>query len=426
MKMMNKLRVGFMILCFAGLLGACGTQEDKPEEPEETTDATYSVTVVDALGKPYTTGVIVRYMQNGEQVAMQAVDAQGVAKKTLPKGDYTVELMFTDSEASYYYDKTDLTLSATKCELQVELSRTLGNEAQTIFAPTSATGESKECTAYLVTTGGTYVTLSEEGRTYFLFKPTEAGTYEFSVKGESVQIGYYGSPHFVQALNVADVTDNKFTLSISASMIGTGDAGTSVYVIGVETAGAKDCILTIERTGNAAHTIEDEPWMIYKTTATLSKFTLGADAKISEFDLTASTDRYNLVYNETDGFYHLDSAEGPLVLVRLSVDSKYLACFKNILDRSGVSRYFYKEGGSFDKKESYSECLLEYIEYADETHGVYPLTEDLKYIIQQRGDYVGWWNVDSSGYLFLDEAGNPIPGINADIAWLLMCCYVAE
>lgn len=426
MKKMKKFRFGLMLLCFAGLLGACGTQEEKPEEPEEATDATYSVTVVDALGNPYTTGVIVRYMQNGEQVAMQAVDAQGIATKTLAKGDYTVELMFTDSDVSYYYDKSDLTLSEGKCELRVELSRTLGTETQTIFAPTSATGENTDHTAYMVTTGGTYVTLSTEGRNYFLFKPTEAGTYEFSAKGESVQIGYYGAPHFVQALSATEVKDNKFTLSISASMIGTGDTGTSIYVIGIETTGATDCILTIERTGNAAHTIEDEPWMIYQTTATLAKYALSADAKLSEFDLTASTDSYNLVYNEADGFYHLNSADGPLVLVRLREDSKYLASFKKILESSGVSKYFYKEDGSFDKKESYSECLLEYIEYADETHGVYPLTEDLKYIIQQRGEYVGWWNIDSNGYLFLDEAGNAIPGINADIAWLLMCCYVAE
>ena len=68
--------------------------------------------------------------------------------------------------------------------------------------------------------------------------------------------------------------------------------------------------------------------------------------------------------------------------------------------------------------------MLEYIEYVDENVGVYPLTEDLKYIIQQRGDYAGWWNIDGQGYIFKDMNGNNDSSINEDIAWLLMCCYI--
>ena len=67
--------------------------------------------------------------------------------------------------------------------------------------------------------------------------------------------------------------------------------------------------------------------------------------------------------------------------------------------------------------------MLEYIEYADEDNGVYPLTEDLKYIIQQRGDYVNWWNPESAGYMFKDESGVNLTNINNEIAWLFMCCY---
>ncbi|MBR5279236.1 MAG: hypothetical protein IKU23_08285, partial [Clostridia bacterium] len=122
-------------------------------------------------------------------------------------------------------------------------------------------------------------------------------------------------------------------------------------------------------------------------------------------------------------FYHLNSADGPIVLVRLTEDSDYIACFYNILDRSGVSRYFYDNDGNFTKKVSYDKCLLEYIDCADETEGVYPLTEDLKHIIQNRGEYVGWWNPQSSGYIFKDERGINDLSINTEIAWLLMCCY---
>ena len=67
--------------------------------------------------------------------------------------------------------------------------------------------------------------------------------------------------------------------------------------------------------------------------------------------------------------------------------------------------------------------VLEYIGFADETTGVYPLTEDLKHIIINRGEYVGWFDASHSQYLFKDADGNPLAGINPDSAWLFMCSY---
>ena len=193
---------------------------------------------------------------------------------------------------------------------------------------------------------------------------------------------------------------------------------------GIDSENTKNCVLAIDRTGDAKKTMEDEPWEVYESTHEMSPYTLPAGYTIKEFDLTASTDTYKLVYNEKDEFYHLDSEDGPLVLVRLTEDCDYIACFETILDRSGVTKYFFKEDGKLDKKVRYNECLFEYIPCADENEGVYPLTEDLKYIIQQRGDYVGWWDIESSGYIFKDANGNNDSEINADIAWLLMCCYL--
>lgn len=405
-----------LLLCCVLLLSACGEQA-----APESTDAEYRVTVVDGSGNPYTTGVIVRFLQGGEQAAMQPIDANGVAAKTLAKGDYTVELMFTGDAEDYYYDKTDLTLSAEMTELTVVLAQTLQAEGSALYAPEG------EKLAYPVGEGSVFVGLTAGERNYFLFAPTNAGTYEFKTSDPNAKIGYYGAPHFVQSENVAEnVGENSFTLSIKASMIGSGSGGTSIFVVGIDAEEIDNCVLTIERIGDPEWTIEDEPWTVYQPTAELSAYTLPAGAQIAEFDLTASADTYDLVLNETDGFYHLDSAEGPLVLVRLGEDSKYLPGFKTILERSGVNKYFFNEDGSFDKKETYDQCLLAYFEYMDAENGVYPLTEDLKYIIQQRGDYSGWWDTDSAMYLFVDENGDKVPGINSDIAWLFMCCYIAQ
>ncbi len=380
---------------------------------------TYKVNVKDALGNPYTSGIIVQFMQGNKQVAMQACDENGVAEKKLEKGDYTVALNFTDKEQEYYYEEVKLT--SKEKEKDVILAYKPSSKATNLYV------SSDEFEAYALGVGCTYVKLEKKARSYFLFTPKTAGKYEFSIADNSnTEIGYYGAPHYVQSMSAAEVKDNAFTISVSASMIGSGDSGTSVFVIGVDSLDDKteNCIIGIERVSDADKTIEDEPWDIYKKTDELKAYTLPAGASIKEFDLTAATDKYKLVFNEKDGYYHLNSADGPLVLVRLAEDCEYIACFKTMLDRSGVVKYFFDKDGKLEKKESYSECLLEYIEYVDEKEGVFPLNKDLEYIIKQRGEYVGWWDPESSGYIFKDIDGNPIPDINTEIAWLLMCCYI--
>lgn len=381
-------------------------------------EVTYKVNITDYVGTPYTSGIIVNFMKDGQQVAMQACDDKGVAEKILPAGEYDIEFKFTDGEENYYYEKGS-SVSSKENEITVPVA------VKPTGDPYVLTANNNEHDAYYVSVGSTYVDIEKGSRTYFLFAPTAAGNYEFSLKnaGEST-LGYYGATHFVQNLNMAESKNGKFNISVKSDMIGSGGGGTAVYVLGIDTDESENAIICIERIGDPIKTIEDEPWTVYKATFEMSPYTLPESATIKEFDLTASTDTYDLVYNDKDGFYHLDSKNGPLVLVRLAEDCDYIACFKTMLDRSGVVKYFYNDKGEFEKKESYSECLLEYIECADENEGVYPLTEDLKYIIQQRGDHNGWWDIDNPGYIFKDINGNNDTTINPDIAWLLMCCYI--
>ena len=389
-------------LLVAGLLSACGGGE-----------AAYSVQIVDAAGKPVTSGVVVKFLQGGTQAGMQVVNENGVAEKTLPKGDYTVELQFTDSEAVYKYDTSDLTLSPGKTQLQIVLNFGLSEETQTLVV------EGKEFEARSVTAGGTEITLDGEDSSYFLFAPTESGTYEFSLSGSDAAIGYYGAPHFVQQTSAAEVKDNKFTVSVRPDMIGTGNTGTTVLVIGVA-AGEGSAVLLIQRIGEHEWTVADEPWTTYEPTHTPTAYTFPG-TPVKEFDLTAPS--YTLVA-DAKGFYHLDSENGPLVLVRLgkNAEVQYLDPYETILEHTGVNRYFYDDSGEFLRKENYADCLMTYIGCVDKDTGLYPLTEDLMYIIQNSGEHNGWWDPEKN-YIFLNTAGEQIPGINADIAWLFMCCY---
>lgn len=379
----------------------------------------YTVTVKDALGTPYTEGVVVRFMSGEEQVAMQPVDAQGKATASLKAGEYTAKLDFTDTEKSYYYNE-GITLNAENPTADVQLSYRVDAEPMVVGVGAS------EYDAYYVGVGSTYVDLTADTRNYFIFVPTESGNYEFTVAdGAAVSFGYYGMPSYIQENPAVEVVDNRFTISVGPNAISTGEGGTATYVLGIDAAAdTKSCVIGIQRLGEHIKTLEDYPWDIYKNTATLSAYTLPEGAEIKEFDLTASTDSYKLVYNEADGFYHLDSKDGPLVLARLAEDCEFIDCLKTIADHTGIVKYFFDENGEFDKKEDYTGAVLEYIEVVDEDGGVYPLTEDLKYIIQQFGDYQGWWNPDHLSYRFRDMDGNNLPGYNNEIAWLLMCCYI--
>lgn len=405
MKRFNKMicLLAAVTVLALSLLAGCGTAPG------------YQVKVVDALGNPYTEGVVVQFMQNGAPVGMQVVGADGIAAKDLEDGDYTVELSFTDEKAEYYYDKTDLTLSADKKELTIQLAKVMGENS-----PLTINDNQKD--AYMVGVGCTYVTLEKGARNYFLFRPTMAGKYQFSLPGSDAVLGYYGAPHFVQEHHAAEEhVDGKFAINIKADMIGTGDTGTAVMVLGIDAGENESATLAITRIGEPDWDVSDEPWTTYQKTVELSQYTLPAGATLKEFDLKA--DGYTLVKDD-NGWYHLDSATGPLVVMRLGVKSPYLDDFKTIVEKSRVGKYFYDEDGKFIRKESYNECLLEYIAVMDEKAGVYPLTDDLKYIIQQRGDHYGWFDAEGTQYLFRDQNGEYLKGINPEISWLFPCCYI--
>lgn len=400
------------VTVFAACGGNQGEENTGSTAGQLSAEAAYQVVVVDAAGNPVSAGIAVKFMQGGSQKAMQLVNDSGVAEKTLTRGDYTVELQFTDPNAQYVYDASDLTLSAEKTQLQIVMSQKLGEESQELSVGN----------AYYVKEGCTNIPLSAEGRSYYIFVPQEVGKYEVSLVGSNAAIGYYGgSVHYVWDHSAVDVVDNKFAVNIKA-----GQLGGAVMIIGVD-AGEGDAVLSVQNIGEPDWSVEDEPWTVYQAKSAITPYTLPAGAKLNKFDLTASTDTYQLVLNENDGFYHLGSADGTLVVVQIgntSEETDYLPPFETILEKQGIRRYFFDENGDFVKKEEYSECTLKYIENADEQSGVYPLTEDLMYIIQQQGAQAGWFNAESAGYLFKDQDGNKVIGINNEISWLFMCRYL--
>lgn len=392
-----------LIMVLGLVLSACG------QNGEPGGSAAYSVKVTDAKGEPYTSGVIVKFMKDGTQVAMQPVDANGVATKELERGNYTVELVFT-SDNSGYFDPAAAVLSADKTSIELKLTNKLSEQTTSLFAG------GKDYEAYSVSTGSTYVPVKAGDRNYFLYAPTEAGTYKFSVDNAALALGYYGAPHFVQSLSAIDVVDNAFSISVSKSTLG------AVYVIGIDGTDADtNCVLTIERTGEPEFNIADEPWTEFKTSAVLNpyKLELPAGKELVYMDITSETAKHEFVFNEADGYYHLDTVDGPVIHVHLAKGAPYVA-LQTVIQGDGamggapIREYFYDESGKFVKKEDYTNILVDYFENMDPDLGVYPLTDDLIYIIKNGCN--GWWDTESPDFIFDD--------CNPELGWMFACCWV--
>ena len=412
MKNFKKILAAALALVMLLALCACGDDDkknDKKDDKADSTTASYEVKVLDGQGNPMTEGVVVKFLKDGQQVAMQKTNDKGIASKELEKGNYTVELMFTDSSLNASYDASAAVLSADKTSLVLTLINEVGSESSTLVV-----GE-QEFNAPHVNVGSTNVPVAASVRNYFIFTPTEAGTYAFSVSNNDIKIGYYGAPHFVQSMSAVDVIDNVITMSISAGTIG------GSYVLGLDGLSADTkTVLNIIRTGDPEITISDLPWTEYKTTHTPAPYTLDLGGKSLKYiDITSTTANVTLVYNANDGFYHYGSENGPVMLVHLGKKAPYVS-LQTVIEGDGlgggapIREYFYDANGEFLKKEDYTEILRTYFENMDATNGVYPLTKDLEYIIKNGCN--GWWDKESPDFIFTD--------CNPELGWMFALCYV--
>lgn len=375
----------------------------------------YTIAVKKYDGVP-ATDTVVTIMKDGEKVKMNFVNSQGIAKFSLESGTYTFTVESANSDISYFYDETKCTLSKDSPNAEI----TVYSAAQKTESITFVINDADvSFDTYIAVVGGMRVTLKKDSPCYFIFTPTESGYYKISSSDASASVGYHGAPTYPQINNVADMEgDGAFHLNVKDSNIGTNGTGTSQYIISISTESETEisCILKIEREGNYIRDISDEPWQDIIPSKTLSKFdpdfSLG---NLKNLDITDPA--LTVVFNPQDGFYHLGSATGPLVLVRIATESDYIASFTEMCETDRLGAYIYDENGNFVKKESFNELIAKYAEICDEKSGVCPLDKDLEYMIKTVGSFKGWWNYEKGTHIFGDLI---VPEKNA---WLFACCY---
>ncbi len=146
------------------------------------------------------------------------------------------------------------------------------------------------------------------------------------------------------------------------------------------------------------------------------QLTLGEGQVLNYLDLT-KTEAYALVLDSATGYYHLDSISGPVVYVNLGTAQDNPAPYLSLKALMEANAAFGAAG------ESYNACLKQYIACADVQTGLYPLTEDLAYMLRSGGDELGWWNPSDPDYLFrtMDQEGKILNPLNG---WLFACCVI--
>ena len=381
------------------------TNPGNPTEPTtpEVTTMDYTVTLQDGKGNPLG-GLTVEFYSGDKAVAKKVGDKKGVSTVTLERGTYTVKVSGTDLK----YDQKAAVVSVNNPAVTLTLAADIDTSKSYKLVVTQPDGTDRKYTVYYLSEGAAYVTLVPGERNYFMFEPTHDGTYRFAASNSYAKIGQFGTDMFVYTENVAEVSGNAFNISVRETELG------NVYVIGIDAAtNCSAAVVQVTRIGDPAWSIEDEPTVEYQGNGAPAQVT--APSGLTDIDIKSATE-YHLVYNEKDGYYHLNSANGPVVYLRLDHPS---ASIVGLLSEFGnMTAYLYNADGTFKAKEQYAVLMQQYVDKMDKTQKVYPLTKDLEYMIRNFGNSQNWWNEGEPGYLFEE-----VSGVNPANAWMFLFCY---
>ena len=337
------------------------------------------------------------YYPNGEESLYFTASAWSVGP------DYTHELLAT---GQYYvkvwaydealYDDVDGTVSATLT-----------------FTPYSGDVEIPKdeyvVSDILLGLGENSLMLDETAiTTIYEFTPEETGIFKFTVGNASALVGYWGAGSFF----VQDLTENKVNF-IEHKVDSVGQA----IMVGVSNVEG-EFILNIEKVGDIEEIVQIEYMEYVNKHTPADRYLIDTTGKVvTPIDITKT----QTVVLGNDGFYHLGSANGPVVYANLSNDAfdilqaffggyGALAMRGKYTDRSGNEFYY----DFLNAMRTYATILYN----SDYDNVMYPVTEDLMIFLKAFGGYQGWYVPAQSSF----EA---IQGdFEESSAWLVSCVTV--
>ncbi|MBE6646074.1 MAG: hypothetical protein E7611_00360 [Ruminococcaceae bacterium] len=385
---------------------------------------TYGVWIVDGLGNPIS-DVIVKILKGDELVKMYPYNGQYLPFE-LEDGEYRIELDLSQTGRDFVYDADSCVMSPEKRSVKIELRNKL-SEPTSIFVGYPILADYQ---AYNVTSGSYELTLTPNDYTFIIFRPSASAVYTLTYVCDSeLTVSYHGSSFFVQGEDLSGSSEAiaKYKNGLSVDVFPGNIGGDLVFAIKSES--ATSCILNIANAGDPGTRLEDEPWSPYlEDDATVSaQLSAPKEGTYTEIDLTDTS--LKAVFNEKDGYYHLNSEDGPIIFIDLTTDSKYISSIQVICANQRMGTYIYDINGDVVEKRSYNELFHQYGMPSTKEEKVeqairVPLTEKLAEAIKTFGDKNSWWAEGSDANIFTKLLlGTPY---NREYAWLLFCGYYAD
>ena len=384
---------------------------------------TYGLWLVDGLGNPMT-DIFVKVTKDGEDVKMYPYKGEFLTMD-LADGNYKLELDLSQLNGKYTYDQSLCTLTPESKTASIRIFKVAeASEELFVGAPIS-----KDYPSYTLGVGSYKVSLTPNDYTFFVFYPTSAAVYTITYECDSeLAISYHGGTFFVQGSDLSEGSADfaKYENGLAVSIY-SGNIGGS-YVFAVKSSSAESCILNVKNAGDPGTKPTDMPWTPY----TEDSAKVEAHKKVEKNGTYTTIDLTDLslkaVFNEADGFYHLNSADGPIIFIDLTSDTKFISSLQTICSNQRMGVYIYDRNGKLTEKRSYNELFQQYgmPDHSDTkvTEAVrVPLTEKLADAIRSYGDKASWWTEGSEQNIFSAALfGAPY---NAEYAWLMFCGYYA-
>ncbi len=392
---------------------------------------TYTVTVTDALGTPLPM-TLVKIFRGETEIGTNFTGLDGKVTFSLIDGKHSFTLEAATDGLDY--DINSCILSAALREKTVVLYDALSAKTE-IYGAFSSEGQKY---AYFISEGKEYsIALEKEELSYFIFSAERTGVYKITVNSDTdINVGVYGGPMYVLQYDITASSseferENAYTILIDVApkhLPGGDRAEATKTVIGVKSdAATTSGVLIVERVFDHVMTPEDYPWQTYGGGLNPEPYLPDA-AQLPGFtvtDLDITNPSLAIVYNESDGYYHHMTEDGPIVLVKLDIPTKYLeTAISKMAETQAFACYLYNEDGSYKEKLTFQEMLLKYIDacsLANGGIGAYPLDEHLMKLLKDVGGAWGWYELDSNKntQIFGDDSAKIVP----ENAWMFALCY---
>ena len=250
--------------------------------------------------------------------------------------------------------------------------------------------------------------------TLYTFEPEKTGKYTFTSTNSAIGL-VSTNGMWITAGESSDYISDGVVTSETFEWTCTS-VGQSIWV----------AVLTFDATANITVDYEEvvikEIPRVYHENATKPEafdFTGNADDLLYVDTFDAAVDTAVL---GTDGYYHLNSADGPILYADLN---------DALMSLEGANSYGQLKELTYENGEcvliyDFTEAMIEYLACMDEETGLYPLTDDLMAVFQKAGSSLGWYGAEGwvggeledcwmfACYYLEGEAGNVIGGGNAD------------